>query len=125
MNAKVTHAIERRVAASTIADLLKAGYTVSVNDGEEITLRDSTNPAAILEAMFSTDEDYLLANGPSLPSGWVRFVYGNDGPDVINDYSTNLTTALAGTVRLCDCIADMLDDYSNTPFDPAVLIIPT
>lgn len=28
------------------------------------------------------------------PIGWVRFVYGNDGHDVISDYTTNLESVL-------------------------------
>ncbi len=38
-----------------------------------------------------TDEDVLHFGYDGQPSlGWVYLVYGNDGYDVVNDYTTNL-----------------------------------
>jgi hypothetical protein len=34
--------------------------------------------------------------------GWVRFIYGNDGWDVINDYTTNLEPVIAGVNALAE-----------------------
>ncbi len=89
-------AIERKIAKLTIRALLDAGYHITVNDGEEDALENSTLPSAILEAMFSTDEDYLFCTDPlgAKTGQWVRFVYGNDGYDVISDYTVSLETAL-------------------------------
>ena len=80
---------------------------MAVFDGEEIALEASTDVRAIIAAMFSTDEDYLFAmtpgeDGKLKRAGWVRFIYGNTGFDVINDYTTNLETVLAGTNALAD-----------------------
>lgn len=88
--------IEKLIAREVIKTLLAAGKTLSVFDGEEVTLKRSTDQTAIEAAMFTTDEDYLLIDGPSMSQnkGWVRFIYGNDGWDVINDYSTNLEPIL-------------------------------
>jgi len=101
--------IEKMIAERCIHDLLAAGYSLSVYDGEETTLRRCTRPTVILAAMATTDEDYLLvhplgANKPRI--GWVRFIYGNAGWEVINDYTTNLETVLAGTNALADQLAD-------------------
>ena len=101
--------IEKMVAERCIHDLLAAGYSLSVNDGEETTLHRCTRPAVILAAMATTDEDYLLVRplGTNTPRiGWVRFIYGNSGWDVINDYTTNLEAALAGTNALADQLSD-------------------
>ena len=101
---------EALMIKQAIADCLQAGYVLSVNDGEETTLRKSTDPDTIFAAMQTTDEDYLLvhrvASGPGKFSNqhfaWIRFIYGNDGWDVINDYTTNLEVTLANTRALAD-----------------------
>jgi len=107
MNVETRQKIERQIARKTATDLIAAGYSVAVFDGEEIALEASTDVRAIIAAMFSTDEDYLFAMTPAdggamKRAGWVRFIYGNTGYDVINDYTTNLEAALAGTNALAD-----------------------
>jgi hypothetical protein len=102
-------AIEKRIVASAIADLLEAGFVITVNDGEEDVLLLSDDEEKIAAAMMSTDEDLLIAQHPSdkpedKPRGWVRFIYGNDGPDVINDYTTNLEPYLAETLALAETL---------------------
>lgn len=87
IRARVEAQIARRVAEAFIS----RGFTVSVNDGEETTVKNSTDINVILDAMWTTDEDYLYINrdnGKRL--GMVYFVYGNEGPDVIADYSMSL-----------------------------------
>lgn len=87
--------VEREIAAAAIKGLLDAGHRVTVYNGEEDVLTDSRDSAAILSAMFTTDEDWLQVDVEGgRPGGWVRFIYGNDGWDVINDYSTNLEAEL-------------------------------
>lgn len=51
---------ERLVIRRCVSALLKAGYSISVNDGEETTLRRSRSWVAIRNALDTTDEDYLL-----------------------------------------------------------------
>jgi hypothetical protein len=81
--------IERSIVTRVIRDFLAAGHTLGVYDGEEVTIHHSADFDAVYAAMFTTDEDYLFIYNAHLKSriGWVRFVYGNDGPDVICDYS--------------------------------------
>lgn len=105
-NVKQRQAIEKRIVASAIADLLEADFDITVNDGEEDVVEDSDDPAEIAAAMMSTDEDYLFAMKDGKQVGWVRFIYGNDGPDVINDYTTNLEKYLSETLEL----AEQLDE---------------
>lgn len=82
-------AIERRIALAVVEAALHAGYLISVDNGEDETLR-SAHKSAILNAMFLTDEDRLYIWNGTERLGWVYLVYGNDGWDVINDYTTNL-----------------------------------
>lgn len=91
---KIRQEVERKIATAAIDGLLAAGFTISVNDGDETTLEHSVDKAAILGAMFTTDEDLLIACRHKRGIGWVKFIYGNDGWDVISDYTTNLETPL-------------------------------
>jgi len=85
---------ERRIVERVVDDALKAGYSVTVNDGEEDVLFASLDKVAILKSMFSTDEDrlYFHTKSGKASFGWVYFIYGNDGPDVINDWTDNEAT---------------------------------
>jgi len=88
-----------------IADALTAGYTLDVHDGEEVTIKDSTDAAAIFSAMRTTDEDFLRFNRGGKSAGWVFFVYGNEGWDVVNDYTTNLESVMEGANALASELA--------------------
>lgn len=80
---------EGKIARKLVSELLARGFSVSVNDGEEWTVNRSTDKAEIVGALFSTDEDIIRgfrADGQTI--GMAYLVYGNDGYDVVNDYST-------------------------------------
>ena len=99
--------VERRILRQVIADALSMGYLLSVDDGDGFTVRKSADAAAVLAALMTTDEDYLHLdkfdpNGVRTEHGWVRFVYGNDGWDVVCDYSVNIEPVLAGAEKLAD-----------------------
>ena len=81
---------EGRICAALIDAVLAKGATISINNGEEYSVKRSTDKTAIMAGMFETDSDTLLARdaeGERL--GWWDLVYGNDGYDVISDYSAN------------------------------------
>jgi hypothetical protein len=95
---------ERRVATKLVNAALKAGYAVSVNDGEEWVVTKSTDRIDILLALGSTDEDVLVLRHTTKSTGWVgctanpgdrigwfHLVYGNadDGSELISDHSDN------------------------------------
>lgn len=97
---KRRQAVEVEIIKATVKALLAAGFSLSVFDGEEDHLIEpppsaeiqhgSTDTKAIYKALYETDEDYLNAWKDGEIFGWVRFVYGNDGWDVISDYTVNL-----------------------------------
>jgi hypothetical protein len=96
--------IERQVIKRLVQSALAAGYAISVNDGEEITERRCTDVGRIMAAVMTTDEDYLHihAAGQTHRFGWVRLIYGNDGWDVICDYTTNLEPLMAPVTAVAD-----------------------
>lgn len=97
---------ETKVLKKTIAGALEAGYTLGVDDGEEVTIKNSTDADAVLKACQSTDEDRLLFYREGKRVGWVYFVYGNAGYEVINDYTTNLETVVAPVQRFADTLSN-------------------
>jgi len=101
---KQRQAIEARILKATIKAALKAGYQVSVDDGEE-RHKPSSSYRAILNKAMETDEDYLYLVKDGETIGWIRFVYGNDGWDVISDYTTNLEALLAPINEMADKLA--------------------
>lgn len=94
--------IEKKIVARIISDAIRAGYSLSVNNGEEIVIRKSRDKAAILAEMFSVDTEHLVYHKDGVRQGSVFLVYGNDGWDVICDYTTNLDPILRGAMRLGD-----------------------
>lgn len=99
-----TQKMERAIIAAAIKGLLEANYKISVFDGEETVLTATSDSAAILGALFATDEELLIvhsdSNGKPFPFGSVQLIYGNDGYDVIADYTTNLEAALTAAIKL-------------------------
>jgi hypothetical protein len=82
--------MERAIISRLVKDGLKLGYVVSVCDGEEWTVKKSKSYKAVMNAIQTTDEDILRfrkENGELVGSFYM--VYGNDGYDVISDYSDN------------------------------------
>jgi hypothetical protein len=97
--------IEKRIVTKVVDDLLAAGYALNVDDGGEdpfVFDHPLTSREQILGALINTDEDYLYAFKGKDQVGWVRFVYGNDGWDVICDYIVNLEAALKGAHDLVE-----------------------
>lgn len=90
--------LERRVVRKCAGALLNAGYLLGVYDGEETTLRRSGDLRAVMAALGTTDEDWLIVYDPrkaepgkTAPrAGWVRLIYGNEPCYVINDNTVNL-----------------------------------
>jgi hypothetical protein len=69
---------------------LGAGFLVGVNDGEETTLEHASDVETIMDALWTTDEDYLLFYriGEAKHFGWVYLIYGNGPDEVTNDWTT-------------------------------------
>jgi hypothetical protein len=103
---------EKTIVRKTIATLLNAGYLLNVNNGGE------TNELAaptrryfeIVDAMMQADDDRLLVyrqehtDAPIVRVGWIWFVYGNDGWDVVCDHTTNLDHIMEPIATYCDSL---------------------
>lgn len=112
MDVKTRQAIETRIATEFVTEALKAGFAISLSDCDDesiMTVDKSTDKAVILAAMFGTDDErlYLTQNGKRC--GWCWFVYGNDGWDVICDYTTNLEPIMPNVEALADKICEQIN----------------
>lgn len=80
---------ERRILARAIAYGLGKGWSISVWDGEEWSLKQSRDPATICTAIASTDSDTLrFRDAAGEKVGSIMLVYGN-GEDVLADHTDN------------------------------------
>lgn len=105
--------IEREIVGKIIDDALAAGYRVSVSlergyDLDEM-LHASTDKEKIMDEAFAGDECHLfihdatgetVIDGAIISRGWIYLVFGNDGWDVISDYSVRLEEFLKGAETL-------------------------
>lgn len=80
-------AIERKICRKTIRLMKAAGLSMRVHSGEEWETRSSASEAALMRAMFNLDDAWLVISKGRERLGWVRFVFGNDGYDVVSDYT--------------------------------------
>lgn len=97
--------IEGRVARAIVDKALADNMRISVHDGEAYAIAQSTDRAAIIDAMASTDMDKLvLRDMDSRYRGTIVLVYGNSGWDVISDHTVALTDWLSPIMELCDQI---------------------
>jgi hypothetical protein len=94
MGVKMRQLVEREICTAVVDALLAAGFSISVDNGDnsdrEYEIANSTDKDAILKAMFLTDDEHLYVERNGKRFGWVYFVYGNDGYDVLSDNTINL-----------------------------------
>lgn len=82
--------VEHKIVTKVVDTFLAAGWKVrEAEDGKFSDSREET-----LKILFNLDDAHLIANKDREVAGWVRFVFGNDGFDVICDYSVNLEEIL-------------------------------
>ena len=94
---------EKRMASGLIKACLKRGYSVTIDNGEDKPVIRSTNYREIMTELWATDEEHVVIHdADGTPLGWFFLVYGNDGWDLISDYSAN----------------DVCDEIYNTDISP-------
>ena len=83
---------EAAVARRLVKAMLARELSVSVNDGEEWTVKKSRTYRTIVDALCTTGLDYLRIYAPTGDYlGTFMLVWGNadDGSELISDYSAN------------------------------------
>jgi len=107
--------IEREIIASFVQSALAKGYRLAVSrergyDTESMLL-GCRNRKRITDYVMDSDDAHifvqpatgsLLQDGRVVSKGWVYIVLGNEGWDVISDYTTNLEPLMTGANRLAE-----------------------
>lgn len=106
--------LEDKIVRAVVEDAIAAGWTVGLHDGEDFAISRSTDADAVMAHTHSTDEQVLVLVGPGGDHANVWLVYGNDGWDVVSDYTTSAEPFLK---RAADIGWDAWDD-------PAVIVRP-
>jgi len=99
--------LELQIVRKTIRTLKAQGFNLAIDDSDEEPT-EVGNELAALKLIFDLDECYLIVSKAGVNRGWVRFVRGNDGWDVICDYTVNLEAAL----REVNAFAEKLEEQS-------------
>lgn len=107
MSVKMRQEVERKVVSAFVRQALKSGYSLSVSlergyDHDvmaENGVLGSTNYRKIMDEAFAGDDCHIFVHSPGVGplyngaincAGWVYLVFGNDGYDVISDYTLNM-----------------------------------
>ena len=100
--------MEAAIVRNAVHELLDHGFTLSVdNGGDDYEIDRSTDAEAVIAQLGNTDEDRLLARTGDKIKGWVHFVYGNDGHDVICDMTVSLEPYLPETTALAETYSEI------------------
>lgn len=111
--------VEMRMACVLVQSALDAGYYVTVDNGEEELKPKQTTRDVLLE-MFTTDMDRLHLYQGGRRLGWVLFVYGNEGWDVISDYTDK--PEIEKLVEKTKALSDHYDDPRKRHHGPEILV---
>jgi hypothetical protein len=85
--------MERTMCSALVKAALERGLLCSVYDGGEWTVKKSAKYSEIMNALFTTDSDVLqIRNAQGESMGRFDLIYGNDGFDVVADYTMTETT---------------------------------
>lgn len=83
---------ERSIAIKLVREILATGGTISVNDGEEWTVKKSKSVQQVLDALASTGEDVIRwrdVNGETVGSFYLIWGNEEDGSCLISDHTDN------------------------------------
>lgn len=105
MTIQERQAIEREIVGAVVRAALDAGYEVAVDNGEE-EFKPSADADTIMSRLFTVDEEYLRMYRNGVQAGWVLLVYGNDGYDVVCDYTTGAQSNMAPLMVEAEKLAD-------------------
>ena len=90
---KYASAEEQKIARRLVRHLLKCGYELAVDDGEEITTPCTTDADTILAALATTGMDRIHCYVNGQQKSWVLLIWCN-GEDLISDHGASLEKEL-------------------------------
>lgn len=101
--------MERAVIRRAVTDILAAGYSISIDYGEdELGCNKAQSLGTVMAAIGASDMESLYvyrASGSIM--GCIMLVYGNNGWDVMADYSLTLEGVLQGASKLAEELSEL------------------
>lgn len=100
---------EKMIIRKVVKNAISLGYTVSLFDSEEWTVKRSSNVAEVMEAVQSTEEDTLAFRKDGEHVGSVWLIYGNSASEVMADWtdSEEMSRILAPAIARADKLAEV------------------
>lgn len=93
--------MELAIVNALIGELARPGYTAKIDEyGNE--------PTTLKDGLFNLDEAHLIVFKDGKKIGFVYLVFGNDGHDLISDYSVSLEEFLKPVNEVADKLANGL-----------------
>ncbi len=81
--------LDRRIVRAILTEAFTRGYSVSVYDGDEWTVKRSANMNEVTDALATTDEDAVRFRDGDRVVGTMSLVYGNEPGVIVADYTDN------------------------------------
>ena len=95
--------MDKAIVTAVVEELLEQGFSLSLFHEEAPAFKQSTDKELILSNIHQCDEETLAAyDKAGQRTGWVFFVYGNDGYDVLSDYSLSIEKYIPKTLKLSE-----------------------
>lgn len=102
-------AVERAIVRRLVAELMTGGYYIKIQDPDEGTwLECRTLGDAMPNLQVADEERFNVYTQDGKCAGQMFLVFGNDGWDVICDYSTSLETSIAQTNAFADKLSELV-----------------
>lgn len=103
-------AAEKKIAGEIVRIAMENCWAIGIKDEDGVVLPPCQFADKILAAMFGTDEDVLTLyvtddhGRTKMRVGWIHLIYGNDGLDVVHDFSVN--DSMEGLMDLVNAFID-------------------
>jgi hypothetical protein len=95
--------MDEQIVRKVVTDAIGAGYVLTVDD---YGVKNSNDVESIISDLHAVDQAGLLFIKDGRQIGWVNFIFGECGWDVIQDYTTNLEDVLKGATELADQLSE-------------------
>ena len=95
--------VEVEIVSFLVEELLGAGCFITIEESEVEKCDDRDR---LLGNVFDRDEETLIVYRGERLIGWVDLVYGNDGFDVIADYSLNLEPCMSNVFEYIETLEE-------------------
>ena len=102
MSRKLRMQAEREIVRATIEAAIKRGWLLRGVDNGEDDVETTNDVERAMELAFVCDDARIFFHRPPQDTAVLYIVFGNDGWDVINDYTVNLDEAIDDTDALVE-----------------------